>query len=180
AETIWLAEDEIDSGTPISPDWRHIDVGNLSYEHAVAADASSSDANGEIKTAQICPGLKKIAIALKRGERIALVGPSGAGKSTLMRVLAGQYSPRERSISVDGMHHPAAVHLGSIATLIPQEADVFDASIRDNLSLSGEHADDEIAEAVHASAFDAVMVEMSLGLETLLSERGSNLSGGQR
>lgn len=178
-ESIWLAEDERQTGLSIPHGWQRIDVGNLSYEHAVADDGSA-DTSGESKSAQTCAGVKKVSIALERGERIALVGPSGAGKSTLMRVLTGQYHPREYCVAVDGQIHPDVVHLGSIATFIPQEADVFDASIRDNFSLSGEHSEAEIAEAIHVSAFDAVMIEMSLGLETLLSERGGNLSGGQR
>jgi ABC-type multidrug transport system fused ATPase/permease subunit len=97
-----------------------------------------------------------------------------------MRVLAGQYMPHERHVQVDGRHYPDTLHLGSIAAFIPQEADVFDATIRDNLSLSGEHSDGEIGAAIHASAFDAVMSDMALGLDAPLSERGCNLSGGQR
>lgn len=179
AEAIWTATDRPESGVPIPDDWQRIDISDLCYEHAVAV-GGDADASTIGKAAHAGSGLKKIAMTLRRGERIALVGPSGAGKSTLMRVLAGQYSPHSQHIDVDGKHYPATCHLGSIATLIPQEADVFEASIRDNISLSGEHADPEIAEVVSVSAFDAVMADMSLGMEMPLSERGCNLSGGQR
>jgi ATP-binding cassette subfamily B protein len=179
AEAIWIATDQPASGSPIPKDWQRIDVSGLCYDHT-AADVIDPNTDTGSKTIHAGSGLKKLAITLGRGDRMALVGPSGAGKSTLMRVLAGQYSPNGQRIEVDGKHYPTTIHLGSIATLIPQEADVFEASIRDNMSLSGEHSDIEITEAVHVSAFDSVMADMSLGLDMPLSERGCNLSGGQR
>ena len=180
AEAIWIAAEQPASGPPIPTNWQRIDVSGLCYDHGTADVMESNAVDAESQATHVVSGLKKISITLKRGDRIALVGPSGAGKSTLMRVLAGQYSPNAQCIEIDGQYYPEALHLGSVATLIPQEAEVFDASIRDNLSLSGEHSDSEIGAAVHMSAFDSVMTEMSLGLDTPLSERGSNLSGGQR
>lgn len=173
AESIWHAADQADGGAPIANDWQRIAVSDLCYEHHY--EHAAADQSGKTGS-----GLKRIALTLLRTDRIALVGPSGAGKSTLMRVLAGQYHPNGQRIEVDGVHAATTSHLGSIATFIAQEADVFEASIRDNLSLSGEHSDSEIGQAIQASAFDAVMAEMSLGLDTPLSERGCNLSGGQR
>jgi ATP-binding cassette, subfamily B, bacterial len=179
AEEIWNAPEQPDAGAPIPKDWQRIAVSGLNYDHA-AADFTDSVVADAVKGHSAGAGLKRVAMTLARGDRIALVGPSGAGKSTLMRVLGGQYSANGQHIEVDGKHYQSTRHLGSIATLIPQEADVFNASIRDNLSLSGEHNDVDLTEAVRVSAFDAVMEEMSLGLSTPLSERGCNLSGGQR
>ncbi|MFC7515968.1 ATP-binding cassette domain-containing protein [Herbaspirillum sp. GCM10030257] len=179
AEAIWSAPDQPDAGAPIPNDWRRIEVSGLNYDHTAAGLTESTPA-GAGKVSPAGAGLKRVAITLGRGDRIALVGPSGAGKSTLMRVLAGQYIANGQRIEVDGKHYQTTPHLGSIATLIPQEADVFNASIRDNLSLSGEHNDVDLIKAAHISAFDSVMAEMSLGLNTPLSERGCNLSGGQR
>lgn len=169
AESIWFAPEPAGAGDPVAADWQRIDVSDLSYEHA----ANEDDGKGS-------SGLKKVSLVLQRGERIALVGPSGAGKSTLMRVLAGQYQSTSQRIAIDDRHAAETLHLGSIATFIAQEADVFEASIRDNISLSGEHGDHEISRAIRTSAFDAVMADLSLSLDTPLSERGCNLSGGQR
>jgi ABC-type multidrug transport system fused ATPase/permease subunit len=169
AESIWFAAEQAGAGTPVAANWQRIDLCDLSYEHM------ANDEDGKSES-----GLKKVNLALHRQDRIALVGPSGAGKSTLMRVLAGQYQSSGQRIDVNGRHVPDTLHLGSIATFIAQEADVFEASIRDNISLSGEHNDHEISEAIRVAAFDAVMADLSLGLDTPLSERGCNLSGGQR
>jgi ABC-type transport system involved in cytochrome bd biosynthesis fused ATPase/permease subunit len=97
-----------------------------------------------------------------------------------MRVLAGHYAPTQQHFDIDSRPCPGTRHLGSISTLIPQEADVFEASVRENISLSGAHSDEEIARVVHASAFGAVMADMGMTLDTPITERGFNLSGGQR
>jgi ABC-type transport system involved in cytochrome bd biosynthesis fused ATPase/permease subunit len=97
-----------------------------------------------------------------------------------MRVLAGHYAPTQQHFEVDAQPYARTRHLGSISTLIPQEADVFEASVRENISLSGTHSDEEIARVIHASAFGTVMADMAMRLDTPITERGFNLSGGQR
>jgi ATP-binding cassette, subfamily B, bacterial len=180
AGAVWYAAEQPHAGPAIPQDWRRIEVSNLHFEHD-ARDAADSDpippGGSSVRTES---GLKNVSLTLERGDRIALIGPSGAGKSTLMRVLAGQYCASKSRIEVDGLSYATTRHLGSVATLIPQEADIFEASIRENISLSGEHHDTEICDATHMSAFNSVMADMSLELTTLLSERGCNLSGGQR
>jgi ABC-type bacteriocin/lantibiotic exporter with double-glycine peptidase domain len=146
--------------------WRHIVVRRLEFRHARAhADA---------------PPLSVPEFALQRGERIALVGGSGSGKSSLMRVLAGLYAAGTVEIEIDGVDLPAARDLASLATLIPQEADVFEGSLRENLDFGGAIDEERLAHALHGSAFDAVLPALHGGLEFAVAQRGSNLSGGQR
>jgi ABC-type multidrug transport system fused ATPase/permease subunit len=171
AEAIWSAADMPAAGEPVHADWKRLSVKGLCYEHP-ALDADNA--------AQAPAGLHHVSLQFARGDRIALIGHSGSGKSTLMRVLAGHYLPTQQQIDADARSFPNTRHLGSIATLIPQEADVFEASVRENISLSGAHSDEELARVIHASAFDAVMADMAMGLETPITERGFNLSGGQR
>lgn len=181
AEPIWATADRPGAGTAIPADWKRIEISDLCYEHPAAVAITDPDHGSTAEeVAQAPAGLHHVALTLERGDRIALVGSSGSGKSTLMRVLAGLYSPKQRAITVDSVAQPGARHLGSISTLIPQEADVFEATVRENVAFGGAATDDAVMAAAHTSAFDAVLADMAQGLNTPITERGFNLSGGQR
>ena len=147
-------------------DWRRIVVRDVAFRHAAAAPES--------------PPIGLDEIALQRGERIALVGGSGAGKSTLMRVLAGLYAAPGAVVEVDGQVRAGVHNLASLSTLIPQEADVFEGTVRENLDFGTALPADRLEAAMQGSAFDAVLFGLDGGLEFAVAERGSNLSGGQR
>ena len=146
--------------------WQRIVVRDIAFRHASAAPDS--------------PPLGLDELALRRGERIALVGGSGSGKSTLMRVLAGLYAASGVVVEVDGEIRPGVHDLAALSTLIPQEADVFEGTVRENLDFGTALPDAALAAAMHGSAFDAVLSGLDGGLEFAVAERGSNLSGGQR
>ena len=74
-----------------------------------------------------------------------------------MRVLAGLYEPQHAEIEVDGRLVEGLRHLGAISTLIPQEADVFESTVRENIAFGLPRANAELREAVHASLFDDVL-----------------------
>jgi ABC-type multidrug transport system fused ATPase/permease subunit len=178
ASLIWEAAEQPLAGPPVPADWRRIEVRGLSYRHSTATnDAVEVDGAG---SARRSAGVVDATLQLKRTMRIALVGPSGSGKSTLLRVLAGLYPPQALQLEVDGRDAAGTAHLGSIATLVPQEADVFEASIRDNIATGAAHDEEALQQAIHASAFDHVMVDLGVGLDANINERGGNLSGGQR
>ena len=146
--------------------WQRIVVRDIAFRHAAAAPDS--------------PPLGLDELVLRRGERVALVGGSGSGKSTLMRVLAGLYAAPGVVVEVDGRVQPGAHNLAALSTLIPQEADVFEGSVRENLDFGTGLAPAALASAMEGSAFDAVLAGLDGGLEFAVAERGSNLSGGQR
>ncbi|MEJ8826005.1 ABC transporter ATP-binding protein [Variovorax humicola] len=169
ADPIWAAPgDPLDgrSDTPIEREagWQRIAIHNLAWGYADATRGG---------------GLHDMALALHRGERIALVGPSGGGKSTLLRVLAGLYLPQHGSLRIDG-HVQDWATLRGLATLIPQEIEVFEASVRENLTFGTPCEEAALQAALHASAFDEVLAATKGSLDTPLTERGFNLSGGQR
>jgi ATP-binding cassette subfamily B protein len=151
--------------------WARLDIDALSWRYAVRGTAPAAE------TAR--SGLHGIALTLHRGARVALVGPSGGGKSTLLRVLAGLYAPHGGQLSIDGQPAPWE-RLRSLGTLIPQETEVFEASVRENLTFGQPGDEAAVQTALHASTFDEVLAATHGDLDTQLSERGFNLSGGQR
>ena len=124
-------------------------------------------------------GVHDVHLELRRGERLALGGPSGCGKSTLLRVLAGLYPPQAGQFVVDGQGQTAA-QVGALATLVPQEAEIFEATVRENLTFGDNVPNNALQRAVKASALDEVLAALPQGLDTPMAERGFNLSGGQR
>lgn len=169
ADAIWSSPRDPDDGrsdAPIAHDasWQQLTIEGLDWGYGDAARGG---------------GLHGLTLRLHRGERVALVGPSGGGKSTLLRVLAGLYRPQQGALCLDGQPQDWAT-LRQLATLIPQETEVFEASVRENLTFGQACDEARLNAALHASAFDEVLAATKGSLDTPLSERGFNLSGGQR
>jgi ATP-binding cassette subfamily B protein len=124
-----------------------------------------------------------VSLAVKAGEKIAIVGPSGAGKSTLFHLLLRFYDPRSGAIAVDGVAireaDPRA--LRERIALVPQDSVVFAASARENIRFGRPDATD--AEVEHASDLahaTEFIRRLPGGFDAQLGERGVTLSGGQR
>jgi ATP-binding cassette subfamily B protein len=124
-----------------------------------------------------------VSFKVRQGEKLAIVGPSGAGKSTIFHLLLRFYDPTSGRITFDGVPltelDPAQLRR-SIA-LVPQDAVMFAASVRDNIRFGRPEASDaevaRAAELAHASGFIANLPD---GYDTAVGERGVTLSGGQR
>jgi ATP-binding cassette, subfamily B, bacterial len=146
--------------------WRRVELEDLRFSHAGARGGATLEIDG---------------LALQRGRRYALVGPSGAGKSTLLRLLAGLDRPAAGRIGFDGApESDPAVALRRIATLIPQQAEMFDGTLAENLLLGGSAPPDRIAAALHAACADPLVSGLPGGLAARVAEGGANWSGGQR
>jgi ATP-binding cassette subfamily B protein len=111
------------------------------------------------------------------------VGHTGAGKSTLVKLLARFYDPDEGSIRIDG-HDLRDVQVRSLREqlgIVPQEAFLFAASIRDNIAFGRPTATlAEVRAAARAVGADTFIEELPEGYETSVAERGAALSIGQR
>ena len=127
--------------------------------------------------------IDKVSLAVKAGEKVAIVGPSGAGKSTLFHLLLRFYDPARGTISLDGVPVRSAdpIDVRSRIALVPQDSVVFAASARENIRFGRPDASDaeveRAADLAHATEF---LRRLPGGLEAQLGERGVTLSGGQR
>ncbi|NCC36829.1 MAG: ABC transporter ATP-binding protein, partial [Chloroflexia bacterium] len=117
------------------------------------------------------------------GQKIGLCGPTGAGKSTIINILTRYYDVDSGTITIDGQNI-ATLSQASLRQQIGavlQEAFLFSDTVMNNLKYAREGATDEecIAAAKEANAHDFIM-QLPQGYDTMLTERGANLSQGQR
>lgn len=114
---------------------------------------------------------------LKKGDKISIVGESGQGKTTTMNILAGLY-PLEKGELLINNKKQKDVRLDLV--FVSQEVDLFDLSIRDNLCLGKNIADEKIFELLEEAGLMSWYNELPDGLETMVGERGIKLSAGQK
>jgi ABC-type multidrug transport system fused ATPase/permease subunit len=145
--------------------WKKIEIENLSFAYQDAEHRPHA--------------IRNLSFDLARGEKIALVGFSGSGKSTLMTLLRGLYTAAAGHIVVDGVDYPLGA-LAQLTTLIPQDPEIFENTIRYNITFGVEHSDDEIMDSCRIAGFDTVLAQLPQGLESDIREKGVNLSGGQK
>ncbi|MDF7665017.1 ABC transporter ATP-binding protein [Bifidobacterium sp. ESL0745] len=117
------------------------------------------------------------------GKTIALVGPTGAGKTTIVSLLSRFYDVSEGSITIDG-YDIRDVTLQSLRRqmgVMLQDTFVFSGNVRENIRYGRLDATDEqIVEAAKAVHADEFIREMPDGYDTVVEERGSTMSAGQR
>ncbi|MHA6480424.1 ABC transporter ATP-binding protein [Paenibacillus sp. strain BS8-2] len=128
--------------------------------------------------------LRDINVYIPANRMTAIVGSSGAGKSTLIDMLMGLIGPERGQVLIDGVTLRDEKQLlalrGSIG-YVAQEPFLFHASIRDNLKLVDQGAEDaELWKALTFSASDEFVRKLPQGLDTVIGDRGIRLSGGER
>ena len=127
--------------------------------------------------------LDGIRVSVPAGTTVGVVGPSGSGKSTLLALLARVYDPDAGSIRLDGtdLRDLRAADLRRAVALVPQQAVLFEGTIRSNLLYAAPDAPPSAVRDVLAAVELAGLIDaLPLGLETPVGERGVTLSGGQR
>jgi ATP-binding cassette subfamily B protein len=126
-------------------------------------------------------GLDNINLHIQRGKRIALIGESGSGKSTLLATLRGLNTPSADVQTVVDQRQPVPFgSLGGALTLFPQDPEIFENTIRYNITLGLAFSDDDVMAACETAQFADVVRALPHGLETHMQEKGVNLSGGQK
>lgn len=129
------------------------------------------------------PILKDVSFTIAPGEKVAIVGPTGSGKTSLIRLLCRFYDVAPQSILIDGIDimDIAPGDIRRRIGVVLQDFHIFSGSVYDNIALGNPsitRADAErAAKLVHADSFISTLPQ---GYETPLTERGRNLSHGQR
>jgi ATP-binding cassette subfamily B protein/subfamily B ATP-binding cassette protein MsbA len=122
-------------------------------------------------------------LAVAPGEVVAVVGATGAGKSTLVGLLPRFYDPWSGRILIDGVdvREVTLASLRANVALVLQDTLIFRATLAENIAYGKPNASmAEIKAAAKASGADAVAGRLTDGYDTVVSERGSSLSGGEK
>jgi ATP-binding cassette, subfamily C, bacterial exporter for protease/lipase len=128
------------------------------------------------------PVLRDLSFWAPAGTLVAITGPSGAGKSTLARVLAGAWPDVRGEVTLDG--HPMATLdravLGPRIGYLPQDVELFEGSIADNIARLGQVDPAAVIAAARATGLHESILQFPKGYDTPVGEAGGLLSGGQR
>jgi ATP-binding cassette subfamily B protein len=129
------------------------------------------------------PVLKNVTFMAEPGQTIAIVGPTGAGKTTIINLIPRFYDVTDGRVLIDGVdvRDVAAASLRQQIGLVLQDTFLFSASVMDNIRFGRPEAtDDEVKAAARLAHAEEFIQRLPQGYQTLLGERGSGLSQGQR
>ncbi|MGD2197574.1 ABC transporter ATP-binding protein [Lysinibacillus fusiformis] len=127
--------------------------------------------------------LQQVSLSLKKGQTLGIVGKTGAGKTTFLRQLLREYPIGQGQISIDGIDITAQTKEQILDWIgyVPQDHVLFSRTIRENILFGKEDATQaELQQAIRAAYFEKDLENLSMGLETLVGEKGVSLSGGQK
>ncbi len=126
--------------------------------------------------------LDDLDLVVEPGRTVAIVGATASGKSTLTSLVTRLVDPQSGAVRVDGhdLRDLAPGELAAHVALVPQSAFLFDDTVRGNVTLGEDVADEEVWEALRTAQADGFVAALPHGLDSRLGERGTTLSGGQR
>jgi len=126
--------------------------------------------------------IKNLSFKINPGEHVAFVGPTGSGKTTIIRLLCRLYEPQSGQILIDDIDIkdiPIAT-LRSMLGVVLQDTFIFSGNVADNLKLNSNVENLELENLCNELGLDNLLKKLPEGLNTLLRERGGNLSSGER
>lgn len=129
------------------------------------------------------PTVMNVSFQLAKGAGLAVVGPSGSGKTTLARALVGAWKPLRGTVRLDGasLDQWNSEQLGAHIGYLPQDVELFDGTVADNISRFGGKADPKgVLAAARAAGIDKMIMRLPNGFQTRVGEGGTALSAGQR
>jgi PrtD family type I secretion system ABC transporter len=146
-------------------------VGALELERVIAAPPGTN-----------IPVIKGIAFRVAPGDILGIIGPSAAGKSSLARLIVGVWPVHSGVVRIDGSDiqtwdkNLLGPHIG----YLPQDIELFEGSIAENIARFGEVDSEAVIEAARMGGVHDMILQLPQGYDTLIGPGGMTLSGGQR
>lgn len=173
ARDAWGRLDGLLGNVPAKPEAMALPVprGLLQVEGVVAGAPGSQ-----------APILRGVSFALPPGEVLAVVGPSASGKTTLARLLVGLWPAANGKVRLDGVdvHTWDKAELGPHVGYLPQDVELFDGTLAENISRFGELEPAKVEAAARAVGLHDFILSLPQGYDSPVGRDGAMLSGGQR
>ncbi|ABC24635.1 type I secretion system permease/ATPase [Rhodospirillum rubrum] len=128
------------------------------------------------------PALRGVTLDIAPGEVLGVIGPSAAGKSTLARALVGVWPPVQGIVRLDGndLRHWKSEEIGPHLGYLPQDVELFDGSVAENIARFGDIDPDKVIAAARKAGVHDMVQKLPEGYDTKIGVGGQALSGGQR
>jgi ABC-type multidrug transport system fused ATPase/permease subunit len=159
-----------DGASNLPEDWKKISIHNLNFSH-----------KERYSSAERAHSLHNVSINIEKKKRVALIGESGSGKTTLLALLRGLYEPeKDVVVKIDDKRTTDIDALHSVVTLFPQEPEIFENTIENNITLGLPFEEKDVLVVCETAQFTEVVNQLPKGLQSNIQEKGVNLSGGQK
>lgn len=169
--------------------WRRID-GALHHAEKEYSGVTLPAPNGEVTLEGVfggppgiqTPFVQSVNLKIPAGVIVAIVGSSASGKSTLVRLITGVWTPKMGTVRLDGadLRTWPREQLGPYIGYLPQDVELFEGSVAENIARLGKLDSARVMAAAHAAGVHEMVLQMSDGYGTQVGSNGAFLSGGQR
>ena len=158
-----------------------IEFNNVKFSYPLRKKSHTDKDEEELQPEMV---LKGISFKIKEGEKVAFVGESGSGKSTIANLVRRAFDPQSGKITINN-NNLKDLELKSFLKKIgsvDQEVNLFDKSIRENISYGTESllTDEELNKIAKMARIDTFYKKLEHGWDTIVGERGSKVSGGEK
>lgn len=173
ARNAWQRLDELLNSTPQRT--KHMDLpspqGRISVENLVVVPPGGRT-----------PALRGINLDLEPGSTLGVIGPSAAGKSTLARALVGVWPSYAGAVRIDGaeIEHWNREQIGAHIGYLPQDVELFDGTVAENIARFGEVDSRKVVEAARKTGLHEMILRLPDGYDTHIGINSGALSAGQR